>query len=104
MTDAHLSIATGAHSSNLVGVPTGLLASATFNQFPIALSIRGVREAHADLFDELSLCGSLEKARQVFQRYMDTLFDLSAQHQGARRFRASYLRLLKDWGFDSNSP
>lgn len=104
MTDSHLSIATGAHSSNLVGVPTGLLASASFNQFPIALSIRGVREAHADLFDELSLCGSLDKARQIFQRYMDTLFDLRAPRTGARRFRASYLRLLKDWGFDSNSP
>lgn len=104
MTDANLSIATGAHSGNLVGVPTGLLASASFNQFPIALSIRGVREAHADLFDELSLCASLDKARQIFHRYMDTLFGLSAQHKGARRFRASYLRLLKDWGFDSNSP
>jgi len=104
MSDAHLSIATGTHSSNLVGVPTGLLASASFNEFPIALSIRGVRESHADLFDELSLCGSLEKARQIFQEYMDRLFKLSGQHVGARRFRASYLRLLKDWGFDSNSP
>jgi NAD+--dinitrogen-reductase ADP-D-ribosyltransferase len=104
MTDAHLSIATGANSGNLVGVPTGLLASASFNQFPIALSIRGVREAHADLFDELSLCTSLDRARQIFSIYMDTLFELSASRVGARRFRASYLRLLKDWGFDSNSP
>lgn len=104
MTDAHLSIASGTNSSNLVGVPSGLMASASFNQFPIALSIRGVREAHADLFDELSLCGSLEKARPIFQCYMDTLFELNVPSAGARRFRASYLRLLKDWGFDSNSP
>src|SRR5512146_24392 len=104
MTDANFSIATGTHSSNLVGVPTGLLASATFNEFPIALSIRGVREAHADLFDELSLCDTLDKARQIFHRYMDTLFELSAPRMGARRFRASYVRLLKDWGFASNSP
>jgi hypothetical protein len=33
--------------------------------------------AHADLFDELSLCGNLDKAR---------------------RYRSSYLQLLKDWG------
>lgn len=104
MTDTSRSIATGANSSNLLGIPSGLLASASFNQFPIALSIRGVREAHADLFDELSLCANLEKARQIFSTYMDRLFELSAPRVGARRFRSSYLRLLKDWGFDSNSP
>jgi NAD+--dinitrogen-reductase ADP-D-ribosyltransferase len=97
-------IATSGNSTNLVGVPTGLLSSASFNEFPIALSIRGVREAHADLFDELSQCGSLAKARLIFHNYMDTLFELSAKHSGARRFHSSYLRLLKDWGFDSNSP
>ena len=104
MTDTSRSIATGANSSNLLGIPSGLLASASFNAYPIALSIRGVREAHADLFDELSQCASLEQARQIFQRYMDTLFELNLKRIGARRFHSSYLRLLKDWGFDSNSP
>lgn len=104
MNDTNRSIATEGHSSNLVGVPTGLLQSASFNEFPIPLSIRGVREAHADLFDELSLCCSLEKAQQIFSTYMDTLFSLSVKRDGTRRFHSSYLRLLQDWGFNSNSP
>jgi NAD+---dinitrogen-reductase ADP-D-ribosyltransferase len=104
MSDANRSIATEGHSSNLVGVPTGLLASVSFNDFPIPLSIRGVREAHADLFDELSQCTSLERARPVFRNYMDTLFELNLRREGARRYHSSYLRLLKDWGFNSNSP
>lgn len=103
MSDMSRTIATEG-SSNLVGVPTGLLSSASFNEFPLPLSIRGVREAHADLFDELSLCNSLDKAQRVFGNYMDRLFELSMPRSGARRFHASYLRLLKDWGFDSNSP
>ncbi|HET7831408.1 MAG TPA: NAD(+)--dinitrogen-reductase ADP-D-ribosyltransferase [Gallionella sp.] len=102
--ESSATIATSGNSINLVGVPTGLLASASFNEFPIALSIRGVREAHADLFDELSLCRDLAKARQIFHNYMDSLFGLSVKHAGARRFHSSYLRLLKDWGFDANTP
>jgi len=104
MTDENRSIATAGHSSNLVGVPTGLLASISFNDYPIPLSLRGVREAHADLFDELSQCGGLDKARQIFHRYMDTLFELSNRRNGTRCFHASYLQLLKDWGLDSNNP
>lgn len=103
MNDANRSIATEGHSSNLLGVPTGLLASVSFNDYPIPLSIRGVREAHADLFDELSQCGGLEKARQIFRNHMDTLFELNVRRNGARRFHSSYLHLLKDWGADSNS-
>ncbi len=102
MNTENRSIATEAQSSNLTGIPTGLLASLSFNDFPIPLSIRGVREAHADLFDELSQCGNLNKARSIFSRYMDRLFELSAQRKGARRFHASYLHLLKDWGVDCN--
>lgn len=104
MNEASRSIATEGHSSNLLGMPTGLLASVSFNDYPLPLSIRGVREAHADLFDELSQCGSLVNARQIFSRYMDTLFLLDSKREGARRFYASYLQLLKDWGMDSNSP
>lgn len=95
-------LATIGQSSNLAGVPTGLLASVSFNDFPIPLSIRGVREAHADLFDKLSLCTSLDQARQLFSSYMDRLFELNVQRKGVRRFHASYLCLLKDWGVDCN--
>ena len=108
MSETHRSIATEGNSSNLLGVPTGLLSSASFNEFPIALSIRGVREGHAVLFKELGQCKRLEEARLIFSQYMDRLFELSTARNSARWFdtrhyHASYLNLLRDWGLDSNS-
>lgn len=41
------------HSTNLVGIPTGLLASTAFNEHPLPLHISGVREANYGLFDRL---------------------------------------------------
>jgi hypothetical protein len=36
------------NSTNLVAVPAGLIASTAFNDYPVPLSIRGVREtSHA---------------------------------------------------------
>lgn len=93
------------HSTNLVGVPAGLLASVAFNDYPLPLHIRGVHESHARLFDLLDLANSHTEAAKIFQDYMDETFDLLQQNHevAVRRFRASYLRLLKGWGYDSNS-
>lgn len=96
------------HSANLVGVPTGLLASAAFNDFPLPLHVRGVHESHARLFDLLAAAGSHAEAGKYFQDYMDETFSLRRDTAAAagslmRRFCASYLRLLKGWGYDSNS-
>lgn len=98
------SIATKGNSSNLVGVPTGLLASASFNDYPIPLSIRGTREVHARLFGSLTDAEDLPEAQQIFHDYMQETFLFHKRGAGARRFRASYLQLLKDWGYDANSP
>jgi NAD+--dinitrogen-reductase ADP-D-ribosyltransferase len=94
------------HSTNLVGVPTGLLASVAFNDFPIPLRISGTREAHGSLFARLAGCKTAAEASRTFEDYMAVVFGLDhAPEPGERRrYRASYLRLLKDWGFDSNSP
>jgi NAD+--dinitrogen-reductase ADP-D-ribosyltransferase len=96
------------HSANLVGVPTGLLASAAFNDYPLPLHIRGVHESHAWLFKLLAASSSHAEAAKFFQDYMGEFFGLQQQNSDGgnapvRRFRASYLRLLKGWGFDSNS-
>jgi len=94
------------HSANLVGVPTGLLASATFNEFPLTLHVRGVQESHAGLFAGLAAAASHAEAAQLFQDYMDETFGLRqacADATGARRYRTSYLRLLNGWGYDANS-
>jgi hypothetical protein len=50
------------------------------------------------------------EAGDVFQDYMSVVFGfeeeqrLGDDRQGRRRFRGSYLRLLQDWGFNSNNP
>ena len=97
------------HTTNLVGVPTGLLASAVFNEFPVPLRIAGVRETNHGLFTMLDRAASAEDAAQIFQDYMGVVFGLhqelrqEADGHGVRRFRSSYLRLLKGWGYDNNS-
>jgi NAD+--dinitrogen-reductase ADP-D-ribosyltransferase len=94
------------HSTNLVGVPTGLLASATFNAHPLPLKIHGVRETNRALFAMLRDAESMDDAVLAFQIYMRSVFDLDAPNEldafGRKRFRSSYLRLLRGWGFDAN--
>ena len=95
------------HSTNLVGIPTGLLASCAFNEHPLKLHIGGVRETNPALFAMLEDATSAEEAREAFRNYMCTVFGLDAEQrrgEGRRRFRASYLRLLAGWGFDANGP
>ncbi len=88
------------HSSNLIGLPTGLLASASFNEFPIPLHIRGTREFHAPLFESLKKAESPDEAGRIFLEYMNDAF--GQERRRARRFHASFLQVLDDWGFDSN--
>ena len=95
------------HSTNLVGIPTGLLASCAFNDNPLKLRISGVRETNRSLFAMLADATSIAEAQEAFQNYMRAVFALDeAQRrgEGQRRFRASYLRLLAGWGFDANGP
>lgn len=100
------SIAARGHSTNLVGVPTGLLANAAFNDYPLPLHISGTRESHRGLFNRLHHVDDPHEASRIFQYYMNLLFSLDELQlaTGKRRYRATYLRLLKDWGFDANSP
>lgn len=95
-------------STNLVSVPTGLLASASFNAFPVPLHISCVRETNRTLFTMLKDSATAEDAADLFQSYMAAVFDLDDQDRNGRgpaRFRASsYLRLLRGWGYESNSP
>ena len=96
------SIATSGNSSNLVGVPTGLLSSASFNDFPIPLCIKGTRETHSELFEALRRKENPMDARRLFQEYMQSRFALTRKRSEPRRFHASYLQVLGDWAFDAN--
>ncbi|MBS1213588.1 MAG: dinitrogenase reductase ADP-ribosyltransferase-like protein [Proteobacteria bacterium] len=98
------------HSSNMLGLPTGLLASADFNENPLPLHIHGTREANSGLFGMLESAQDMTQASALFQDYMSLVFGFEEEQfrgtdaQGRRRVRSSYLRLLQDWGFDSNNP
>lgn len=101
------------HSTNLVGLPTDLLASCAYNDHPVPLRISGVREMNRSLFEMLSQAPDLADAGIAFASYMMAMFGLDPEQQepvhdgrGAapRRYRSSFLRLIKGWGFDSNGP
>jgi NAD+---dinitrogen-reductase ADP-D-ribosyltransferase len=96
------------HSTNLVGVPTGLIASTAFNAYPVPLHIASVCDANRSLFAMLGEAENSEIAAGMFEAYMATMFDLDDQDRDGRgpaRFRASsYLRLLRGWGYEANSP
>ena len=97
------------HSSNLIGLSTACLASPLFNAYPKALHIAGVREFAASLFEQLSRQNTREECGRVFQDYMCVVFGYELEQrlkddtQGRRRYRNSYLKLLQDWGVDSNN-
>lgn len=97
------------YTTNFVGIPAAILASTPFNAHPQPLSIHGTRESHTSLFRLLDNCTSQAHAADVFAHYMDMVFGLekpdpAAPRPTGRRFRASYLKLLQGWGFDSNNP
>lgn len=96
-------------AANLVGVPASLIGSTAFNRHPVALSIHATRESARGLFDLLDSTPGLPEAAEVFRRFMQTTFGLAPDPQarersGRLRWKASYLKLLEGWGFDSNSP
>lgn len=100
------------HSTNLVGIPTGLLASDAFNRSGLPLRLAGVRELNHGLFKMLEQAESAEQASASFAAYMEVVFGLypeqrrrsNADHEGRRRYRSSYARLLRGWAYDSNGP
>jgi NAD+--dinitrogen-reductase ADP-D-ribosyltransferase len=96
------------HSTNLVGIATDALASAAFNDAATVLHVAGAREQSAHLFRMLESVASGEDAAIIFEHYMALMFGLEplpprrVDERGRRRYRASYLRLLRGWAYDSN--
>ena len=96
------------YSTNLVGIPALIIAGAAVNVLPRALHIAGAREAHRGLFALLQRCVEPRDAAAVFEHYMSLAFGLSApqgsvpEPNEARRWRASYVKLLQGWGLESS--
>jgi NAD+--dinitrogen-reductase ADP-D-ribosyltransferase len=98
-------------STNLVGLPTKFIASPDFHAEPLPMHISGVREMNATLFEMLDKSCDLADAGEAFMCYMSAMFGLEPEQRetggarpGQRRFRSSFLRLVKGWGYDSNGP
>ncbi|ESS73517.1 NAD(+)--dinitrogen-reductase ADP-D-ribosyltransferase DraT [Methyloglobulus morosus KoM1] len=93
------------HSTNHVGVPSGLIGSVAFNDYPLPLQISAIRETNRSFFRQLAEAESVSQSETIFADYMNVAFGLDETIPAAlpRRFRSSYLRLLKGWGYDANS-
>lgn len=97
------------HSTNLIGLATACIASPAFNDNPKPLHIAGTRETASSLFEHLSLQTTPEACGSIFQDYMCVIFGFESEQRlkddssGHRRYKNSYLRLIQDWGLDSNN-
>jgi NAD+---dinitrogen-reductase ADP-D-ribosyltransferase len=88
-------------TTNLVGLPPGLVGSTAFQAHPQPLRIGGARDASPGLFALLDRSADLAEARELFAHFMKLAFGLSEGAAGRHR-RASYLKLLQGWGLDAN--
>jgi NAD+---dinitrogen-reductase ADP-D-ribosyltransferase len=97
------------HCSNLVGIAPACIANPIFNANPVPMRIAGTRESAHGLFDCLAEQADPHLSGQIFQDYMCSVFGFEAEQQlkadrwGRRRYRNSYLKLIQDWGLDSNN-
>ena len=97
------------HATNLVGRSPAWLESEAFNEAPAPLHLWGVREMNPGLFGMLERAADLAEAGEAFCCYMMAMFGLDPEQRdpgsaGRRRYRASFLRLITGWSFDSNGP
>lgn len=95
------------YTTNLIGVPALVLCSTEFNAHPVPLHIVGTREAHTGLFALLDTSRDELEASEMFTHYLSLAFGLQPETaptsaSEARRWRASYIKLLQGWGGDSN--
>lgn len=94
---------------NLCNLPPWAIASRHYNAHPQPLEIQGVRWANRLLFQRLEALESPSARGSQFHDYMDVTFQLHQWQQetsakGRKSLKNSYLRFLRGWMFDSNSP
>ncbi len=94
---------------NRCNLPAVILGSLGYQAEPIPLTIDGVGQLHAALFETLEGCAIQADRARHFCDYMTVHFRLDhPEEQGLQpgsridRSRADYLRLLRGWGFDSD--
>ncbi len=91
---------------NRCNLPAAILGSLTFQQHPADLLIDGVNALHHGLFFELDKCSDVLERGHIFMNYMQACFQLDTPEQAGAvadsRYKATYLRLLRGWMFDTD--
>lgn len=94
---------------NRCSLPAVLLGSLSYQKQPVPLALDGVLELHKALFMGLDALAAPAERAQLFQRHMNAAFSLEhpeeAGYSAASRHdrgKASYLRLVRGWAFDSD--
>ncbi len=93
---------------NRCNLPSVILGSLTFQQYPAPLAIDGVAELHREFLAMLALCADETEREQHFHAYMKQCFCLGDLQQAglsesAQKRRLDYLRLIRGWHFNADS-
>jgi len=94
---------------NRCSLPAAILGSLTYQRHPVPLALDGVLELHEGLFRRLDREDSANERVGLFMAHMDAIFSLDhpedagySEAAGHGRAKASYLRMLRGWAFDSD--
>lgn len=94
---------------NRCSLPAVLLGSLTYQRHPVPLALDGVLELHKDLFMRLDGEAEASERAHLFQDHMNAAFSLTHPEEAGytpdaprARAKASYLRMLRGWAFDSD--
>ena len=97
---------------NRCNLPAVVLGSLTYQKYPTPLLLDGVAEFHGDLFRRLAAAPTESRA-EVFRDYLTVNFRLDWPEEAGLntsngalrkgRAKASFVRVLRGWSFDSDS-
>lgn len=100
--DARLSI-------NRCSLPAAILGSLTYQRHPVPLALDGVVELHQGLFRRLDRETDPNERALLFMRHVAAEFSLDHPEEAGfskasprARAKASYLRMVRGWAFDSD--
>lgn len=94
---------------NRCSLPADILGSLTYQRHPVPLALDGVVELHQHLFRRLDGMDEPGERAGMFMRHMAAEFSLDHPEEAGfskaiprARAKASYLRMVRGWAFDSD--
>lgn len=94
---------------NRCSLPAAILGSLTYQRHPVPLALDGVVELHKPLFMALDAEPDTHRRAGMFMRHMSAEFSLDRPEEAGfdsvsprARARATYLRMVRGWSFDSD--